>query len=95
MVCFRLIPYVEGSQFTVPTIHEALMGILNLMVTTGMLARWFLHLQEGNINIVPRVGVKNRTAGTLLCLETTLGDMFFLDEDVPVVPIVMFVTTST
>ena len=61
----KLRPYLEGYKFTVVTDHSALRWLCNLMEPTGRLARWALHLQQWDFDIVHRRGTLHQVPDAL------------------------------
>ena len=60
-----LLPYLEGTRFTVRTDHDALRLILNLTDSTGRLARWRLLLSEFDFDIDYIPGRRNSVSDAM------------------------------
>lgn len=53
-----IIPYVEGRSFKIRTERKDLRWILNKEDETGKPGRWNLRLQELELDVVHKVGIK-------------------------------------
>ena len=61
----KLQPYVEGTNFTVRTGHDALRWLMSLTESSGRLKRWRLRLAEYEITIQYRPGRVHQVADAL------------------------------
>lgn len=67
-------PYFEGHRFTIRTGHAALRWILNMGDVSVKMARWSLGIEEVELDIVHRPGVKHQAAGALWRVQTNGAD---------------------
>lgn len=83
-----------GTQFTVYTDDVPLNGILNLAEAAGKQACWGLRMLEFDLEIVYREGIKNQTINAISSIETTRVDTTTMDDDFPILRIMMVYMTS-
>jgi hypothetical protein len=74
--------YITGYQAFVHTDHSAIKLLMNKPVTNPRVTRWFLLLQEFNINIIDRPGKDNRVAD-FLSRMILLGDNAPVEDNFP------------
>jgi len=78
-----LLPYIQGTRYTVRTDHAALKWMLRMHGAHGMLALWRLCLAELNYAVQTRPGESHHAADTMSRILTPAGDDGPIPDAVP------------
>lgn len=75
--------YLKGATILIHTDDDSLCCLLNMADATHKLARWRLRLEEMDVEVVHRVGIKHQATDALPRFETEVEDRLPLGDDLP------------